>query len=661
MRRFPRDVRRDYHGVATPPSENNHFLELVSSGSSGGSNFVLAPGLQVLQGENAQSPQALPGQQHDGSPPAGVNPQPAAPPSAVVAPSPSPSGGPPLSSQQGSPSVGSATSMLALSSGSPPVQTPSVTPSAILSGGTSSLFGTLPPTSVTTVPTSTVSPSSTSGAAISSSTMAPAVAFSTSTNAHGASFWAGIALVSIAGVATIITLFAWWLRVRKRTGKRPWESSWRWGRTEDYTFPEDSLSSGTSTFWFKSQGSRDMWEPRRSTSTLLSSHGTSTRELQLPAMVAVSSFTHGPYPTVRPLPLELRRTDTSVPGLMQDVGSLHVANLVPGDILTSGDESSRPPTALDDVGTPRESSLMFRPRYLSLNGSGLEVPWIQTPTAEPTLRPQQQEPEPEPKTGVGGTAPLMNHDRWKERLERSSVKPAEFQGPQPPSSSTVEAWRDSLRNNIASALGVFSTSAVPAAVPSARPSVYGYDWNHAVPAVARVPSTVSTTSRLWTLEETRDGAGIVHIRGVTDPTSSSIISLSRGRGSGASRALPPPTTPSGGRRLPSPPLAPRASLIPPRLPHFPPIPEVPRSRTARTTSTKRQYGSCRRASVRRSSSSASEATSVGSEMSRASGSTAVARWARLSEKEEAARRALRQRRLQSTRRVQKRTTSGLMV
>ena len=63
---------------------------------------------------------------------------------------------------------------------------------------------------------------------------------------------------------------------------------------------------------------------------------------------------------MHPLLLELRLSDTSVPGLMQDVGdSLRIANLVVGDILTSVDESSRPSTALDDVGTPRESSAMF--------------------------------------------------------------------------------------------------------------------------------------------------------------------------------------------------------------------------------------------------------------------------------------------------------------
>src|SRR5258708_18938454 len=164
-----------------------------------------------------------------------------------------------------------------------------------------------------------------------------------STNSHGASFWVGIALLCIAGVATIVTLFVWWLRVRKWTHKRLWESRWPWGRkVESYNFPEDAISSsGPSESWWQPHGDRDVGEPRRSTSHLLSSSrgtmvSTSRRGLQLPALAAMSPFTHGPYPTVRPLPLELRLSDTSVPGLMQDVGgSLHVANLVAGDILTS--------------------------------------------------------------------------------------------------------------------------------------------------------------------------------------------------------------------------------------------------------------------------------------------------------------------------------------
>lgn len=429
---------------------------------------------------------------------------------------------------------------------------------------------------------------------------------------------------------------------------RPLESRWPWRRrAEGYNFPEDDISSsGSSESWWQPHGDRDVGEPRRSTSHLLSSsRGTvasaGQRELQLPALAAMSPFTRGPYPTVRPLPLELRLSDTSVPGLMQDVGgSLRVANLVAGDILTSGDESSRPPTALDDVGTPRESIAMFKPRYLSLNGSGLDVPWVQKPLAEQELRP---EIGPKREGVLMNPTTSQNNNRWKERLERSHARPANSQDlPQ----GTIGSWRDSFRNNITSAFGVF-TSADPAPV---RPRVIAYDWQQTAttttPAVGRAPSTTSATSKPWTLEETRDGAGIVHIRGVPDPTTVSSSSSSRGNGR---RALPP--TPSSLRSEP-----PSASLIPPVLPHFPPMPQVPRTSTSasRSASTRGEHGSRRRrvqgqgprSWVRRSESSASEATSVGSDMSRlsTSGATAVARWMRLSEKEEAARQALRQRR-----------------
>lgn len=518
---------------------------------------------------------------------------------------------------------------------------------------------------MTTLPTSTVLPASTSNQATPSPTFAAAV--SNSTSPHGASFWAGIALLCIAGVATVITLFVWWLRVRKRTHRRPWESRWPWRRRAvSYNFPEDAISSsGPSESWWQPHGDRDVGEPRRSTSRLLSPSGgaltsTGQRELQLPALAAVSPFTHGPYPTVRPLPLELRLSDTSVPGLMQDVGgSLHVANLVAGDILTSGDESSRPPTALDDVGTPRESNAMFRPRYLSLNGSGLDVPWVQAPPAGQ---------EPQPGTGPKRKGVFMdpaiplNNSRWKERLEHSSMRPADSQDlPQ----GTIEGWRDSLRNNIASAFGAI-TSAAPA--PVRTRGVIAYDWQQTaattIPPVGRAPSTASATSKPWTLEETRDGAGIVHIRGAPDPTmalSSSSPSSSRSNGG---RALP--FAPSSLRSLP-----PSASLIPPVLPHLPPMPQVPRTSTcaSRSTSTMGEHGSRRRRAqgrprswFRRLESSASEATSVGSDMSRSStsGTTAVARWMRLSEKEEAARRALRQRRRRQSISSARRQTRGVV-
>ena len=289
--------------------------------------------------------------------------------------------------------------------------------------------------------------------------------------------------------------------MRSRMHRRPWESGRRWGRAESCKFPEDAISSSRgSPFLWQRLVDRKVGEVRHSTSNFMSSNRTASHGLHLPATAALSPFMCGPYPTVRPLPLELRHSDTSVPGVMQDIGSLRVANLVAGDILTSGDESSRPATALDDVGTPRESSVMLKPRYLGLNGSGLNVPWILTPSIT---------------TGV----------------------------------------------------------------------------------------TRSTGRSL-----------------LSTPTSLSLI-----------RSAPP-----------------RESLVPPRLPHLPALPQVPHTNAARSKSTKGQHGSrSSRQLARFSSSSASSATSVGSDMSRSSGGASMARWARLSEKEEAARHALRQRRLRS--------------
>ncbi|KAI0283816.1 hypothetical protein BC826DRAFT_1110008 [Russula brevipes] len=81
---------------------------------------------------------------------------------------------------------------------------------------------------------------------------------------------------------------------------------------------------------------------------------------------------------------------------------------------------------------------------------------------------------------------------------------------------TIEAWRDSLQSNIVNALGVFTSAALAPAQATAHPSITAYDWQQH-PAVERTPSSTSTSSKLWTLEETRDGADIVHIRGIPDP------------------------------------------------------------------------------------------------------------------------------------------------
>ncbi|KAI0262717.1 hypothetical protein BC834DRAFT_971804 [Gloeopeniophorella convolvens] len=627
-------IYRDRYNIGSA-SAHQELLDVGSS--SDGDSLVLSPGHEAVG--NGQVPQALPGQAHEGSTPASsasaassVVTAPVASQSAV-APSPlsSTSDSPPT----GSPNPSATTSAVSLTSSPSSAQsTSSITPSPVSETQStpttpSSSDSALPSPSSDAAHTpsqSSSSLSSTLSSVQSSPTSAgpTAAAINNSRNGHGAPFWVGISLIAVAGVAAIIALFIWWLRIRKRSSRRPWETRWRWGRLNSYRFPDDAVSaSGAGASWWQPHGDRDVGEPRRSTSNLPSPQMAAC-EPTLPAIAMTSPFSHGPYPTLRRLPLELRPSDSSVPGIVQDIGSLQVANLVAGDILTSGDESSRPTTVLDDVGTPRELSAMFKPRYLSLNGSGgLDVPWA--PTPPPEQSPLQEQ-------ALNTTAPL-NPNRWKERLEGSATQNAEplTQGPQP---GVIETWRDSLRNNIASAFGAFTATA------PARPDVTTYDWRMTTPMVMRAASVASTTSKPWSLEETHDGAGVVHIRDVP-AAPASVPSLG---------STPLPTPP--GLRSP-----PTSALIPPRLPHLPP-PAVPRtSGSSRSVSTRRLHGSRHQNPLVRSpSSSARSATSVGSEMSRASG---AARWSRLSEKEEAARRALRQRRRRSVSTARRRTRSSV--
>ncbi|KAH9171476.1 hypothetical protein EDB89DRAFT_1971367 [Lactarius sanguifluus] len=602
--------------MLTFPRDNNEPHDVVPLGvesSSGGDTFVLGPGYEAVG--NGQVPQAIPGQAHDTRSPSISQSAPSTPPfsasatpqSVVVASSPSPSTTPPGMSAGSSAVSASSLSVLASTSASVQLSVDISSTTSLSDRAWSSLTSPILPTSTTTT---SLSSSVMSFMLPSVSAVVPAPAIR-SDNGHGASFWAWIALVSISGAATIITLFAW-------ARRHPWDSGRRWGRAESYKFPEDAISSsGDSTYLWQQSA-----DPR---ATFLSSYRAASHDLHLPAPAAFSPFTRGPYPTVRPLPLKLRYSDTSVPGAMQDIGSLHVANLVAGDIHTSGDESSRPPTALDNVGTPRESSLMSKPRYLSLNGSGLDVPWILT---QPPLQPEPNRPPPFPPPRPLNLITPLSSNRWRERLERSSAKPAESPDTIP---GAIEAWRDSLRNNITNALGMFASTTL---APSARPGSSTYDMGYYNAEVARAASTMSVTSKPWTLEETREGAGIVHIlRGVPNGPriAPSLYSVTTNVTRRTGRSLPPTPPTSLVRRSPPP----RGFL-------------VPRTNAARSKSTKGQHGSRRvRRLVRGSSSSASSATSVGSDMSRSSGGALVARWARLSEKEEAARHALRQRRLQS--------------
>ena len=196
--------------------------------------------------------------------------------------------------------------------------------------------------------------------------------------------YAAIVLGTIAGVACITALFAWWVRIRSHAKRRrlygdtdvPWAPSEKGDsgleEARDMTQTRSNLESiglggredlAQVEAW-EPRGDRDVGEPRRSESYAQSSgpflhlaHEPYSGRMA-PAIPgqhdSILSFIqpcqNGPYPRARPLPLPyLQSIDSSYSGSVDDhsaassLGSLHVANLLPGDRSAA---TSRATTAL---------------------------------------------------------------------------------------------------------------------------------------------------------------------------------------------------------------------------------------------------------------------------------------------------------------------------
>ena len=472
-----------------------------------------------------------------------------------------------------------------------------VSPSQVATSSQSSSIST-----ATTTTTTTTLPSTLQTASQSSSIASPsAIPADHVSNRPDASLYVGIALGSLAVVALIASLLHWWLRMRGRERLRPWDGN----------LSESHLN------WWDPARDHDASEPKPQRAHL--------SVMKAPSMSSINSrptgsrrglglsrdpYTLGHVPT---LPLRSQMSAGSVRGLNLDLGHLTVANLVSGDIISSGEESSRPTTRLgmaSMAGTPRESTQGFRPRYLGLGDGGLAVPW------EP---PQSRD-----------------NDRWKTRLRSGdTARPTE-------SSSSLRScddplvlpstrWTDSLRSNILNALNGFA-----GAPPSEASDASG------VPRPSHPWSLTREKTESWMLEETHTGGGIVHIRDVDPDLSMPHLTDAHGH-----LPSPPPLPPLPSALSKTNPFLDRPSNHLPSLRYPNPYSSSSSASTVLSPRPSRKtYRSHRPPIISRHSSGGRSATSVGSDMTRSSTNSA-ARFGRLTEKEEAARRALRERRMKS--------------
>lgn len=234
------------------------------------------------------------------------------------------------------------------------------------------------------------------------------------------SLYFGIAVGAIAFISLIFALIVWYIRTRKRS--RTLSSSghadnWPWDPDHDARHLENGTRS---------------WDQASVTEIKYADTSTRSRSprglFELPAGYELNGTggtcrtpgnpEHGtPYPTVH------INAHQSVPDLASDAGRLQVTNYMPGDI-SSGDEASRANSRqgnTSEYGSPVAALDSARPRFLGLDGNGLDVPW--------TVKPSEETYNDLPELPFPGTAPITDQSTKAEN----------------------EGWAASIRSNLKNA------------------------------------------------------------------------------------------------------------------------------------------------------------------------------------------------------------------
>ncbi|GBE86855.1 hypothetical protein SCP_1000970 [Sparassis crispa] len=363
----------------------------------------------------------------------------------------------------------------------------------------------------------------TSSVASSSSPSADGAA-SHSISPHTATFDVGITLAALVAAGFFLMLLNWCVRTRKRSKRRALESAtaWPWDRDTPggligardnletglgSSIPDDDLgiwvgdeSRGPDTLTSAFRQYQVSESHEFSQATLPDSHAYPLP----PAHISLNTRLASPYPTV-----QVRSANSSVPDLAPDLGMLQVANLMPGDVSSDG-EASRSNSVLGtdamflDYGTLYQPMTGDRPRFLGIDGGGLEVPWA-------PLHPRRHR----------SNASYQSADASVTSENELGVLP--FPGEnEAQTGNETGSWAASIRSNVVNAFnavvhgnGDDTKAADNLTVSPHRKnrSRTGRGPKSGVGIMSRgssVHSIVSDTKE-WTLEEKSDGTGVVHI------------------------------------------------------------------------------------------------------------------------------------------------------
>ncbi|KIM82067.1 hypothetical protein PILCRDRAFT_484179 [Piloderma croceum F 1598] len=393
---------------------------------------------------------------------------------------------------------------------------------------------------------------------------------------HTPVFYISIVLGTLVVIAIICSLGAWWFRisVAKKRQRDVVASALSW---DDVTKGNGDAFGAQRAAHFRDAiesensssadltGDRDVGEPRRgsvyqlpasiihrgtaesfSSSTVLPrvfSGAKKPRNNSLPGRTpfynasfpdvslpgASFPMTDGPYPTTRPLPRRLS-TGFTIDENIRTLGPLQVANLVRGDI----DDLSRPSTRQGmrrtsgtDFGSPREQLAGETPRFMGLEAGGLAVPWSSSrPRSGPTRAREST------ANARAGTNPSV----WSKNVAEPAqvetdlanfpplLTPGGSQGASYGGSESLEEWATKVESTFTKNgwrgrgyLQSENTLAKDHHRVNRRLLHHkesGSTEDFGEEEVKRADTRSTAMSKPWTLEETGNGAGIVHIRGL---------------------------------------------------------------------------------------------------------------------------------------------------
>ncbi|RPD63455.1 hypothetical protein L227DRAFT_390364 [Lentinus tigrinus ALCF2SS1-6] len=530
-----------------------------------------------------------------------------------------------------------------------PTSSASLSSVSLSSASTSASTDMVDPTTVSTVDSMTSAPVSTSPLDIVPTTLSTPISTSTSSSPTETSqldssqdppertqvFYLGIAIAVIAFILVVGAIVGWWVRMRRLRREYREDANWPWDH-DPFDARQHTLEGGLGIY------TDDGSQVKRWDSELVI--GTED-DIAPPPPAHTHERTHGSSPFVG----GSYDYHPSVADFAQSTGTLHIRNLVPGDI--SGGESRAStalgvaPTYPEEYGTPYQPQ---RPAFMSLDGQGLDTPWA-------PLRTRKSKVAEGRKMRQYARDADMEQVSLEEALpyprENATLAPTTAEAGDVPDDS----WAASIRSNL---YNVYS-AVVGESTPQAASGGAGDDSFTRQPlrhsqrrrAAPRGPledsfdvahsdtGDSSTHDDSWALEETGMGRGIVHIRDSLDrwdfppahnrdsfgdePNTYAYDScfLSAGRSSSGDGTSSVYSTTSN-EQPPS-----RVGLHPPRLPSIPNMSATSsqeeygggsRRKDSRHSNNRRRTKKYNRPALPTRKSSQESATSVGSEMSRTS-------------------------------------------